>query len=652
VSRRLSWIALALLFGAFALRIYRLDSLSLRGDESFTVLFSARPLAELVEGIRNVEPNPPLYYLVLRGAMLLFGHSDFSTRYVSAFFGVLAIPLLYQLGRTLVRDRRLGGRVALVAAGLLAVNPYQIWHSQDVRNYTLWPALSLASLYFFMRVLRKNRWPLWVAYAVTALLSLYTHYYDVFIILLENLFVFMVYWRNRAILKRWILVQAAVAALYLPWPLLFSSRALTYVDATAQVPGLLGIIQQSLATFGLGETLPQSLVTLFLPLLGILLVLGLGFAFFQDRHAFLFLVLYLFIPSFCIFLLTLWRPLFRVRYLNVIAPGYYLAFALALVALARLRRGVVLSGAIGLAALVLPAGLSLGHYYFDPAYAKSADWRGLAAYLETQAGPGDVIVENYPDPTLAYYYTGPSERLVLPNRSAVDQVGDLPVNRMATGKALQQLLAEHQRLWLIPYRSGWDPQGYVEGWLDRRAHKVREDQVDVFRLVVYERAETTEPLIGYPMMSRLGDKIQFLGYDLDTGGGCRIQEVENSGPELVITEPASCVVGLTLYWQDLALMDVDYTVFTHLQDPSSQIQAQHDSQPQAEGFPTTQWFPQDVIADKHDLVLSPGAPPGQYVLQVGMYRLESGQRLPAYDAEGQRWPDDAIQLDLSIQVGP
>jgi len=35
------------------------------------------------------------------------------------------------------------------AAFLIAINPYQIWHSQDVRNYTLWPALSLLALIFF-----------------------------------------------------------------------------------------------------------------------------------------------------------------------------------------------------------------------------------------------------------------------------------------------------------------------------------------------------------------------------------------------------------------------------------------------------------------------------------------------------------------------
>jgi 4-amino-4-deoxy-L-arabinose transferase-like glycosyltransferase len=631
-----SAFCILLILLAFALRVYRLDALSLRGDESFTVLFSANPLPQLLEGIRTVEPNPPLYYLLLHGLMFLFGQGDFAMRYVSALFGVLAVPLVYQLGREFIPgDQRLSHVVGLLAAFLLASNPYQIWHSQDVRNYTLWPALSLASLYLLLRALRENRRSLWIGYVVTALLSLYTHYYDAFVVLFENVFVFLVYRRDRPLLKRWLLAQAILAALYLPWPLFASSRPFTYVDVTDYVPGLWGIVRQSLTIFTLGETLPHLLVTALLPALALLLALGLGFAFRLDRRAFAFLLLYLAVPILCVFLLAQWRPLFRERYLNVIAPAYTLAFALGLAALARLRRGPALAMVVGLAVLVIPTGLSLSHYTFDPRYAKSPDWRGLAAYLEAQARAEDVIVQNYPDPTLEYYYRGSAQRLVLPDRSAVDQIGDLPVDRAATGNTLQELLSEHQHLWLLPQRSGWDPQGFVEGWLNRRARKVYEQQVAGFRLAVYERAKVVPLSIQHLLDVRLGEGIGLLGYNL----------------EPTAVRPGEAV-RLTLYWQAQSPMDTAYTVFTHLLDADGQIQAQQDSQPQDGGFPTTDWLPGDIIRDEYTLALPSDAPPGEYTLEVGMYRLETGQRLPAYDADGQRWPEDAIRLDLSIEVAP
>ncbi len=655
VSRRFSAILTALVLLAFALRLYRLDALSLRGDESFTMLFVSRPLAELFEGIRTVEPNPPLYYFLLRAALAVWGRSDFAGRFFSALFGVLAVPLIAQLGRVLMRDRKLGANVGLLAGLLWAINPYQIWHSQDVRNYTLWPALSLASLYCLFRALQTDRKGLWLAYGATALLSLYTHYYDLFLLLAENLFVVFWYRRDRHRLRRWLVVQGALALLYLPWPLLFSSRPFTYQDVTAEVPGLLGILGRTLSTFTLGETIRPEVVSVLRPALALLAVVGLGFAFRRDRRALVFLLVYLVVPSLALFGLTRWRPLFRERYLNGIAPGYSLALALGVLALARLRRGgAALATVAALAALIVPAGVSLGHYYFDRQYAKSADWRGLAAYLETHAGAEDVIVENYPDPTLAYYYHGPARRVVLPHRSAVDQVGPLPVNRVATGQALRELLAQHRRLWLIPYRSDWDPQGFVEGWLNRRARKVHEDQVDVFRVAAYEAMERATPTVPFPFRSRLGEGIELLGYGLDAEPGCgapttptRVDE-ETQAP--VWTHPISCALHLTLYWQDLAPLEVDYTVFTHLLGPDGQIQAQQDNRPQGGTFPTVEWLPGDLIVDEYRLAVRPEAPPGRYTLEIGMYRLETGERLAAYTADGQRWPDDAIRLPVVVEM--
>lgn len=638
---------------AFVLRVHRLDTASLRGDESFTVLFSAYPLPELIEGIRSIEPNPPLYYLLLRGAMALWGHSDFVTRFVSVLFGVLAVPLLYRLGRALFAGTpRLGQTAGLWGALLLALNPYQVWHSQDVRNYTLWPALSLASLYLLLRALRENRWSCWAVYAITALASLYTHYYDAFVVLAAATYVLIYYRRDRPRLKRAIIVAAIVSALYLPWLLWGSSRPLSYVDTTPAVPGPVGIVSRSLAAFALGETLPQALVPPFLSAAFLLLALGLWFAFREDRRAFAFLLLYLAVPSLCVALLAQWRPLFRERYLNVIAPGYYLAFGLALTALTRLHRGAIAASAVGAGLLLVPSALSLGHYYYDPRYAKSPDWRGLAAHLEAQVGAKDVIVETYPDPTLAYYYRGPASRLVLPDRSAVDQIGDLAVDRAATGETLQRLVDQHARLWLLPQRSTWDPDGFVEGWLNRRAHKVHEEQVSGFRLAVYERGESPPPSVEHPAASRLGQAIEFLGYDLQIEGGCHKEDTADGGLRLTIADPRSCTLRLALYWGALTPMDVAYTVFTHLRDTEGHTRAQHDGQPQGGAFPTLEWLPGDVISDEHVLRLPAEAPPGPYSVSAGMYRLETGERLEAYDERGERWPGDAIPLALSIEVEP
>jgi hypothetical protein len=111
-------------------------------------------------------------------------------------------------------------------------------------------------------------------------------------------------------------------------------------------------------------------------------------------------------------------------------------------------------------------------------------------------------------------------------------------------------------------------------------------------------------------------------------------------------------VDLVLYWKVLDLVELDYTVFTHVVGADGAVLAQQDNKPQSGGFPTRDWFPGDVIPDGYSLALPADAPPGDYGLEVGMYLLETASRLEAYDADGQRWPNDAIRLNEPIVVAP
>jgi hypothetical protein len=82
-------------------------------------------------------------------------------------------------------------------------------------------------------------------------------------------------------------------------------------------------------------------------------------------------------------------------------------------------------------------------------------------------------------------------------------------------------------------------------------------------------------------------------------------------------------------------MDVGYTVFVHLVDAQGRVAAQHDSEPGGGELPTTSWLPGEVIADPHLLAVAGGLPPGQYVVQAGVYDARTGARLPIRSASGE-----------------
>ena len=106
---------------------------------------------------------------------------------------------------------------------------------------------------------------------------------------------------------------------------------------------------------------------------------------------------------------------------------------------------------------------------------------------------------------------------------------------------------------------------------------------------------------------------------------------------------------LTLYWQALEDGDRDYTVFVHLLDQEEQMWDQADAQPLSGDYPTSFWGQGELIRDRHVLSLPPQAPPGTYKIEVGMYLLATGERLPVRDAEGIRIAGDRIVIEIRGQ---
>jgi hypothetical protein len=103
-------------------------------------------------------------------------------------------------------------------------------------------------------------------------------------------------------------------------------------------------------------------------------------------------------------------------------------------------------------------------------------------------------------------------------------------------------------------------------------------------------------------------------------------------------------IHLTLFWQALAATDQDYTVFIHLMDEEGHIWGQGDSPP-ADGFYfTTEWEKEEIVRDQHAIAISPEAPAGEYRLDVGMYLVSTGERLPVLGEDGQI-QGDKVSLD-------
>ena len=102
----LLWASLlALIFVAYAVRVWKLGAQSLWLDEALSVVFARPGVRQVLSTLVNRDLHPPLYYLALHFWMQLAGDSEFSVRYVSVLLGLPVVPATYLLGRDLFRIR-------------------------------------------------------------------------------------------------------------------------------------------------------------------------------------------------------------------------------------------------------------------------------------------------------------------------------------------------------------------------------------------------------------------------------------------------------------------------------------------------------------------------------------------------------------------
>lgn len=188
-----------------ALRFTTLDLQSFRYDETVTVLRIIQPnLFDTISAVPGSESSPPLYYAFAWLWSLPFGEGEVGIRSLSALLGVAAIPLASMASVALGLSRRSG----LVAALLVAVNPFLIWFSQDARVYSLVFLLSIFGLLLFARVLDRPSPGRFVAWGVVAGLAMMTHYFAGFLLLAEAVLLLVL-----AANWRWTVAATGIAAL-------------------------------------------------------------------------------------------------------------------------------------------------------------------------------------------------------------------------------------------------------------------------------------------------------------------------------------------------------------------------------------------------------------------------------------------------------
>lgn len=616
------WVPGAILLLAAFLRFHRLTASSLWHDEGNTWAQAQRGFGAIAAAAA-ADIHPPGYYWLLRGWSLALGTDAWALRGFSAFAGILAVAVVMALAR---RVAGRGEHPLVWGAGLLAaVHPFGVYYSQEARMYALLMLESAGLLYGLVRWLDETEsagaplpgrsgWFGLGIYLVAGVWGLWTHYLFP-VMLAAGALAGMWTWgqRSRAA-GRWELrrvvpflgVNLLAVLLYLPWLPIAVDRVLRWPAGGVRVP----------MTEGLGLTL-QTLVlgpirnAPELGGAGMALAAGLflvGLWRLRFRPGQRALALWVLSPVGTMAGLGLFTEAF-LKFLLVAAPAWTLATAAGLVPWSRHRSRCSLPATawevaapmVVAAALVL-SGLS--PYYRDPL--ARDNYAGMARTVMALGNPTtDRVVLDAPGQQEVWAYYDPGVPvLALPRQR--------PPDRAATEAELARELVGVQRVFALFWATDQaDPEGIVEGWLDRRGFKGLESWQGNVRFVLYRLAAEARCTALEPP-ARFGEV-------------AALREV--CLPREMAVTPGD-VLPVELGWRALGTPDRRFKVTLQVLDPRDQVWAQRDGEPVGGSRPTVTWRAGEEIRDRQGIYVPPGTPPGRYRLLLALYDPDSGERLP------------------------
>ncbi|HEV2121494.1 MAG TPA: glycosyltransferase family 39 protein, partial [Chloroflexota bacterium] len=225
---------MAILLGAFWLRVYRLTGQSFWSDEGATAFMTRRGAADILAASAS-DIHPPLYYLLMAGWAKPAGTSEFALRFPAVVAGVLVVALTIWLGR-----RCLGPLPAAVGGALAAISPLLIYYSQEARMYQQLALLGLLAVALAVVLagvgskrpapiclLAAGKWsprllPVWLAgaYVITVAALLYTQYVGFLAVLVATAIVPVRFFREGQRWRIWVIwsgLHLLAGLIFLPW---------------------------------------------------------------------------------------------------------------------------------------------------------------------------------------------------------------------------------------------------------------------------------------------------------------------------------------------------------------------------------------------------------------------------------------------------
>ena len=400
--------------------------------------------------------HPPLFHVVLKTWILLFGNSEIAVRSPSIIFAIFSILLVYLIAKKLY-DKK----TALIAATLLATAPLHIYYSQEARMYMLAAFLVSLSVYFFISLIKSDKIIYWIGFIASTSLMLYSDYLPYLMIPTYLLFIFL----NRKKIAKSTLVSFIPASLVIlilliPWLTLFPEQLKTGLSASSASPAWTQVVGAAsfknffltFAKFTIGRISLDNNLTyalLFAPVAMYVVLLFLLSLFRMSKNR-SFIFLWFFTPIVLGFAISFLIPVYAYFRFIFVLPAFYLIWASAINTVnwaLPIRILLTLALIVNISSSII--------YFVNPRFHRE-HWREATTYVKKESTNKTLILfeSSLPFAPFDYY-----------NRESLDAKGafkSFSATQKEVDLTLENLVQNNDKIFLFQYLSGiTDPQGLV-----------------------------------------------------------------------------------------------------------------------------------------------------------------------------------------------
>jgi hypothetical protein len=336
------------------------------------------------------DPNPPLYFFILKGWMSLFGISEFSTRLLSVIFSSATIFVLFYFSR-----RFFNSEMAIFVSLIFTLAQIQLYFSHETRGYTILVFLSALSFYFYLLTINKPGILNLIMYTLTNTFLLYTHPVPVILIIIQFICLSLYFKNNRKGSLYIIAGQLFTAILFGIWVL--KNSWVSKMQSWIPSPGPKQL-KEMLITY-LGTEFIYYLAIALLLIFTIILIIQATQkkSVFEDFRSFLLLLLWGIFPILIIYLISQYSSRWDSRYMLFATPGLYLLIAF-------LISKLPVNGLIKIVLMITILVSSLIKFNLNPV--KGEDWPDAISFMNQHKDDSTltIICADYQFMSFSYYY--------------------------------------------------------------------------------------------------------------------------------------------------------------------------------------------------------------------------------------------------------